>query len=547
MAEWWESAPLAQQTTQQSGNWWDSAPIAQQSDLERAKGELAAGLNAGKNGDLDTYRAAAFRTNQGVRPAGATDAAINGATLGLADEISAATRAPIDMALRGEGYNEAYQHNLAAERDRLDQYKKANPKTALAAEIAGGFAAPIPNMGAIKTGATVGGIVGAANSEGDLSQRAGDAGIGAAGGAVLGSALAGGVKLFGGKAPAKAPSIDELKAAASKGYNSSEVTGLEVRAESLGNLATGTKGRLNEAGFDENLAPKTFAILNNAEKVPEGVIVTGRNLETLRKTLGKAAGSADPTERAAASKALDELNAYHENIPAADVLRGDAQAASRTIKEANANYSAAKHAETIDNKTIQAELRAAAANSGQNVANTVRQRMADILIKPKEQRGFTTEELGMMEQIVRGTRGQNALRVGGNVLGGGGGLGAAIVGGGGALAAGPVGIALPAVGFAMKALGNKITLSQAEKLSEAIRMRAPLASSASKFEEKAAAFTEARNAKTASSAALAARNFASNLRAAGFNISVPDLLGGLQMGGVGRADDQNKIPGPPGQ
>jgi hypothetical protein len=238
------------------------------------------------------------------------------------------------------------------------------------------------------------------------------------------------------------------------------------------------------------------------------------------------------------TKALQELNGYLENIAAADVTKGDAAAFSRTVKEANANYSAAKHAETIDNKTIQAELRAAAANSGQTVANTVRQRIADILVNPKEQRGFTGEELGAMEKIVRGTAPQNAMRIAGNVMGGGGGIGAALVGGGSTLAAGPAGLAVPAVGFALKSLSNKITLKQAEKLSEMIRTRAPLASASSKFEERAAEFAKLRNAKTASAVGLAARNLATNLKSTGLNISASDLLGGLQIGGVSRAEDQ---------
>ncbi|NGX99380.1 MAG: hypothetical protein G4V63_30545, partial [Candidatus Afipia apatlaquensis] len=124
------------------------------SDEDAARSKLRQGLREGRNGDLETYRAASFRTNQGVRPANATDAAVNGATAGFADEISAAARAPIDMALRGEGYDEAYQHNLAAERDRLDQYRKNSPVASTAAEVAGGLAFPVGGAGPIRAGLT---------------------------------------------------------------------------------------------------------------------------------------------------------------------------------------------------------------------------------------------------------------------------------------------------------------------------------------------------------------------------------------------------------
>ena len=253
-------------------------------------------------------------------------------------------------------------------------------------------------------------------------------------------------------------------------------------------IGGGTAARLSEEGFDPVLAPKTFGLLGNLEKIPENVSITGRNIETLRKSLGKAAASADPTERAAASSALEKLRNFSEEIPASDVLKGDATAAAAKIKEANANYAAAKQSEKIDQKTIQAEIRAAAANSGMNVGNTIRQRMADLLINKKQRRGLSPEEIAMAEKISRGSGTQNAVRMASNILGGGGGLGSVVAASVGGFATGGPGALVPVAGFALKALNNKITVRQAEKLSEAIRSRAPLASANQKFEEKAAEF-----------------------------------------------------------
>lgn len=350
------------------------------------------------------------------------------------------------------------------------------------------------------------------------------------------------------QAPARVPTVQELKAAASAGYESPQVAGLEVKPESFSNLGTGTKLKLNDAGFDENLAPKTFGILSKVENIPQdAAVVTGRNIESLRKMLGKAAGSIDPQERAAASRALKELTDYSENIAAGDVLKGDASAAAQTIKEANANYSAAKQAENIDNKTIQAEIRAAASNSGQNVANTVRQRMADVVLKPKESRGLTADELAMAEEISRGTKTQNVIRATGNLLGGGGGLGAVAAAAAGGFATGGPGALAPLAGFLLKGISNRMTLSQASKLSEAIRSRAPLASSAQKFEESASALTNRGDPKAIAGVMIAARNLSTNLKSAGFNVSPADLLGGIQSPGTGNAQDQDPVPRPPGQ
>jgi len=512
-----------------------------------AKSRLAEGLKAGKRGDMETYRTAAFRTNQGVPAAGMTDAAINGATLGFGDEISAAARAPIDMATRGEGFNEAYQHNLAAERDRLQQYRDKSPIVSRVAEAAGGLLTPIGQAGAIRTGATIGAIAGAGNSEGDLTERASDAAVGGIAGGALGGVVGGAIRAFGGKAPSAAPSIAELKTAAKQGYQSDAVKGLEVSPKAISDAAAGIRARMDAEGFDEVIGTKAHAILKRLDNVPEGATITGQNLHSLQKSLGKAAGSMDPQEKAAASMALREFNNVLENLPAQAVRRGSVDDFTSTMKEANANYSAAMNSGRIDQKLVSAEIRAAAANSGMNVSNTIRQRMADIIANPKQQRGLSAEDIATARQIAEGTTGQNLLRKAGNIMGGGGGMWTGLAGGGGYALAGPAGAAVPVVGMVIKAVGNKMTVNQAQKMSEAIRTRAPLASASQKFEEKVIQFQEARNAKTASAAALAARNLATNLRGSGFNVSASDLMRSLQLPAAGRAEDQPDIPRPPGQ
>lgn len=340
-----------------------------------------------------------------------------------------------------------------------------------------------------------------------------------------------------------APTIPELKAAAKTGFESPEVTGLEIHPKVITDFASGAHVELNNAGIDEVLAPKTFSLLTRLQKAPAGSTITGANLQTVRRAFGNAAASPDATERLAAKTVIDKLDELLPNIKPADVISGDSAAAASTLEEARGNYSAAKRAETIDNKTIQAELRAAAANSGQNVANTVRQRMADILIKPKEQRGFSPSELSQMEDIVRGSTAGNALRIGGNLLGGGGGLGAAVSAGIGGFVTGGPGAAAPVVGFGLKQLSNYLTLRQTERLSEAIRMRAPLASSMSKFGEAFANFQAAKTPSKHAAVVLAARNLSNNLQGAAFKGSIADFVRSLAVPGQSPAKDQDKVPG----
>jgi hypothetical protein len=230
-----------------------------------------------------------------------------------------------------------------------------------------------------------------------------------------------------------------------------------------------------------------------------------KNLHSARKNLGKIAGNFnDPSDQGAAlaaKRALDEFIGGHSNMavpPGAETLTtggglaGTIQArkqAADLLKEANANYAAGKRSDLTQGIERAADLRAAAANSGQNTGNTIRQRVASALLKEKDTAGFNEAEKGVLENIVRGSRAANTTRAAGNVLGGGGGLGSLLtggIGGGlGALFGGPggafVGAAAPmAAGGVLKGTSNRITQKALKQADELIRQRSPL------FQQRAA-------------------------------------------------------------
>jgi hypothetical protein len=277
--------------------------------------------------------------------------------------------------------------------------------------------------------------------------------------------------------PGPVPTAAELKAAGSAGFEQARNLGVEIKPQSVQDFATRVKADLDSRlGIDENLAPKTHGILSKVEEPPApGAVATVDNLQSLRRKLGNAASSPDKTERLAASSAKSALDDYLANLPSADVISGNPQTAAAILKEANANYAAAERSNAINAKLVRAELRAAAANSGQNVANTIRQRMADILINPNLQRGYTAAELAQIERIVRGTNIGNTARYAKNIFGGGGGLGTLATGAVGTVAAGPAGIALAAPGVLGRVIADASTMQQVRILDQMLRSRAPLA------------------------------------------------------------------------
>jgi hypothetical protein len=244
--------------------------------------------------------------------------------------------------------------------------------------------------------------------------------------------------------------------------------------------------------------------------------------------LGKAAGSIDPTERMAAVQAKSALDKYVENIPPTDVLAGNAQNVSDILTQARGNYAAAKLSEAVNARITKAEQQTAGEGSGLNLQNKLRQQARQFLDKP-ESRGLTADERGAVENFIQGTTPQNVLRFAGNYLGGGGGLGSLAATAVGAMFGGPLGaIAGQGSGLGLRALGNALTSKQADRLSEMMRARSPLARQMQASIGSWAKYADAAQRQPATPRLIGmltmqSRNLANNLRDAGI-MTTPDNL-----------------------
>lgn len=323
-----------------------------------------------------------------------------------------------------------------------------------------------------------------------------------------------------------APSVAELKAEATRGYEGPAVKNLEVKPKDVSDWSVLTRSKLDEAGMVPELAPGTHAILKRIESIPPGAAVTGTNLDTLRKALSQGpAQSISPTERAAAVRAMEALDEF---LPTATAVKGDAKAAAATLQEARANYSAAMNAEKINKRQYRADLQAAAANSGMNVENSTRSQIRQILTSDKERRGLKPDQIAQAERIVEGTPTRNAMRTAGNLSGGGGGLGATGIALTGMFTATPGLAAAPVAGYLIKKLSNALTIRDVNKLNEAIRANSPLG------KQLRGPFTDWAKAAQAAEASpspgniakftLASNNLSNNLRDAGVVIAPNDLM-----------------------
>lgn len=319
-------------------------------------------------------------------------------------------------------------------------------------------------------------------------------------------------------AKVKAPTVQELKTAAGTGYQKAEGMGVDYSSASIKSLGDEIDQGLQSKGIREKRAPDTFSILNEIRQPPADSVVSLTGLREIRAALNDIAGdfgaATSKTERKAAQDAIRAIDGFLEEPPLKSAMAGTsvgdvgtavagtgpeafneaiarlrakqqtAADAGATIKDANANYAAASRSENIAGKLEKAELDAAAANSGLNLDNRTRQILKTIIDpeRPRNRRGFSQEELAVIEQIVRGNPGTNTARYFGNLLGGGGGVVTSIPMALGASAGsmfGPWGAAAgaalpPAIGMSLRKLAGGLTQRAGLGLDKTLRQRSPL-------------------------------------------------------------------------
>lgn len=291
------------------------------------------------------------------------------------------------------------------------------------------------------------------------------------------------------------PSASALKQAADSGYEAVRNMGVDYSPQVFKAAMDDLEQNLFKAGAIEETAPNTFKIIRKLQSVPqagqdEQSILSIQGLDAARQALGEYAIKGGK-EGLAATRAVKAIDQFIQSPPEASVLAGPAAAASAAIGDARGNFAAAKRSNRLTGELDRAftgaeeraDLNAAVANSGQNTGNAIRQRVRDILVNPKKLSGYNDEEIAQLERVARGSPAANTSRFVGNLLGGGGGMGAMLTGamGAGTVAAAThnpfaaaAGAMAPVVGMGAKKFSNYLTRSTLERADKSVRKRSPL-------------------------------------------------------------------------
>jgi hypothetical protein len=305
----------------------------------------------------------------------------------------------------------------------------------------------------------------------------------------LGAGVAGGAAALRAAEAAAArravPTIPETEAAAARGYEQFRAGQDWFAPSAAPSLATLIRGELGPRGLSEVAAPKTAKVL---ERWVDNPFRTPQDFQGAYQELGNIAKDAKKnSERLAANIAQERLLNFVESAPTAYVSGNVPAAEMEAFRTANQTWAAAQRAKTAARDIAKTELQAATRYSGLNLESPLRARFG-AMIEPGRPSALTPYERGKIETFVRGTAGPNTLRYLGNLLGGGGGLGALATGGvgtaggtaagyfgGDPLAGAIIGGMMAPVGLGMRYAGNRWALQRAGDIERMLRSRSPLA------------------------------------------------------------------------
>jgi hypothetical protein len=303
---------------------------------------------------------------------------------GATERVVSAAGSGVASALSGAGLGKAVATGGSALAQRVGGFMAAQPEIQAASGAASGAAAQgVTEAGGSSTDATVAGFL--------------------AGGA---TGLAG-AKVRRAPTP-PVPTTEDLRNAKSAAYAAKDAAGITVDpAQAQRFAATVRRDLPGEGVFPEHDAPARTILAGmdrlgqpNAAGVRQPVTLA--EIEKVRQNAGLLQKSPEPATRRTGSILTGQLDDFVDAIPGAGPLSDNARAANRRYAKASA----------LDLALDKAELKNAASYSGNNIENTQRQNLRQIIQDPNSRafRQFDAPERAAMRDIVEGSSTQNALR-----------------------------------------------------------------------------------------------------------------------------------------
>lgn len=354
-----------------------------------------------------------------------------------------------------------------------------NTAPAVAAKVSNPILRALATMGVGGLeGAGVGGIQ-AMGEDTPLAEGMASGAIAGAGGTAVAGLLSKGANAVANKFGKKSRlSVDDLKVRKNAAYQSVDDIGAEYTPGTIRGMLKGLDDSIDTAvpiRHDNTLATRKNVGKMVGEMTGKPVPLTqvDKARQVINRDLTKLPDAAEADFGQDMIKSMDD---YLNTVGPLGVTArsGDPEEAIGRLAEARGLNSRMRKLEQITGKIDSAERRAAR-SLGTGDDSTIRQNIDTILNSPKQRRGFTPDELGSMDELVRGTTGQNTLRQMGRMAPGGG-LSLAATGAGATagtfIAPGigtAIGGAIPSgVGFLAKKASERSTRNSTTKLMDLV-------------------------------------------------------------------------------
>lgn len=264
-----------------------------------------------------------------------------------------------------------------------------------------------------------------------------------------------------------APTIEGLKETARKVYKHIDDLGAVVDTRRVGRLSKQLHESVVKEGFDTDLHPKVSVALKRFAET-DGKDLSLSEIDILRKKARNAVSSLDPDEQRLGKILVNKIDDFLDNLKPKDFKRGASNEVGYLYKDARQLWSRAKKAELLEEAFTKANLQASGFENG------IRVQLRSILNNKKKRAGFTTEEIKVMQQVVKGGGLENTAKMLGrlgfsegqasNML-----LGSLGVAGGAAVAGTGGAVAIPLIGQVSRKLAQKLTKNNAEFTDAVVR------------------------------------------------------------------------------
>lgn len=247
------------------------------------------------------------------------------------------------------------------------------------------------------------------------------------------------------------PTLESLQTAKNAAYSAVDKAGVKFKPNEMNQIVAKSNAAVAKFNYVPEVDLQTKAALKTIQAQMDSTMTVGQ-LDKLRQGLYK---------RYSAARNEQGIREIIDVIDEAIEAKAPANRLMTTARQANKRY---KKLEMLEDAFRKAELDTAVSGSGGNLVNNYRRAVKNILSNKNKTKFFDDTELKVMEQFVRGSMSENALRLIGKMSPSGGGLMQAL--NVGAIAYNPAMAGVSVAGMAAKGISEAKAIKSAEQIKD---------------------------------------------------------------------------------